>query len=140
MNYLFTQLETRQEFIVYGIILIISGVYQFSPPKRKWLGYCCVPKSFFMRIWKNGISGATMMGTRYGLYCLGCCWPYFLLILFSRWILSSYQYHHGPSLDTVKSMTDVGSPVEAKVIDFNGRLNRNIAYFFKWLYGPSIEL
>jgi predicted metal-binding membrane protein len=72
--------------IVYGAILIISGAYQFSPLKSKCLGYCESPMSFFMRRWKDGTSGAVEMGLYHGVYCLGCCWPYFLLMVALGWM------------------------------------------------------
>jgi predicted metal-binding membrane protein len=71
---------------VYSSILIISGVYQFSPLKSKCLGYCESPLSFFMRRWKEGNSGALKMGLYHGVYCLGCCWPYFLLMVALGWM------------------------------------------------------
>jgi len=71
---------------VYGIILIVSGVYQFSSLKRKCLGYCESPLSFFMRRWKSGTAGAIKMGTYHGVYCLGCCWPYFLIMVALGWM------------------------------------------------------
>lgn len=71
---------------VYAAILIIAGVYQFSPLKTKCLGYCESPMSFFMRRWKGGTSGAVRMGLFHGLYCLGCCWPYFLLMVALGWM------------------------------------------------------
>jgi predicted metal-binding membrane protein len=49
--------------------------------KNKCLGYCESPSSFFMRQWKNGKIGALKMGIYHGLYCLGCCWPYFLIMV-----------------------------------------------------------
>jgi predicted metal-binding membrane protein len=72
--------------LVFGILLIISGLYQFSPLKTKCLGYCESPMSFFMRRWRSGIIGAAKMGTYHGLYCLGCCWPYFLLMIALGWM------------------------------------------------------
>jgi predicted metal-binding membrane protein len=72
--------------IVFGMLLFISGLYQFSPLKTKCLGYCESPMGFFMRRWKSGIAGAVKMGTYHGLYCLGCCWPYFLLIVALGWM------------------------------------------------------
>ena len=39
-----------------------------------------------MRRWKSGTSGAIKMGTFHGLYCLGCCWPYFLLMVSLGWM------------------------------------------------------
>jgi predicted metal-binding membrane protein len=71
---------------IFGVILILSGVYQFSPLKTKCLGYCESPMSFFMRRWRGGVWGAVRMGTYHGLYCLGCCWPYFLLMVALGWM------------------------------------------------------
>lgn len=72
--------------IIFGSILIISGIYQFTPPKNKCIGYCESPVSFFMRRWQTGIRGAIKMGTYHGLYCLGCCWPYFLIMVALGWM------------------------------------------------------
>ena len=86
VNYLFMHLKTNQIQIVYGVILIVSGVYQFSSLKTKCLGYCESPLSFFMRRWRSGSTGALKMGIYHGLYCLGCCWPYFLLMISLGWM------------------------------------------------------
>jgi Predicted metal-binding integral membrane protein (DUF2182) len=72
--------------VVFGALLVISGLYQFSPLKTKCLGYCESPMSFFMRRWRRGTMGAVKMGTYHGLYCLGCCWPYFLLMVALGWM------------------------------------------------------
>lgn len=71
---------------IYGIVLIVAGVYQFSSLKTKCLGYCESPLSFFMRRWQKGRAGALKMGMYHGLYCLGCCWPYFLLMVALGWM------------------------------------------------------
>ena len=71
---------------IFGVVLILSGLYQFSPLKTKCLGYCESPMSFFMRRWRDGVWGAVRMGTYHGLYCLGCCWPYFLLMVALGWM------------------------------------------------------
>ncbi len=71
---------------VFAAVLIIAGVYQFTPLKTKCLGYCESPMSFFMRRWKGGTAGAVRMGLFHGLYCLGCCWPYFLLMVALGWM------------------------------------------------------
>jgi predicted metal-binding membrane protein len=80
--------EERQISIntIHGIVLIISGIYQFSSLKIKCLGYCESPLSFFMRRWRKGKLGAVMMGAYHGIYCLGCCWPYFLLMVALGWM------------------------------------------------------
>jgi predicted metal-binding membrane protein len=72
--------------VIFGILLVISGLYQFSSLKTKCLGYCESPMSFFMRRWRSGTVGAIKMGTYHGLYCLGCCWPYFLLMVALGWM------------------------------------------------------
>ena len=82
----FMEATNEEMAIIYGVILIISGTYQFSPLKTKCLGYCESPTTFFMRRWKSGSAGAVKMGTFHGLYCLGCCWPYFLLMIALGWM------------------------------------------------------
>jgi len=72
--------------IIFGSILIVSGIYQFTSLKNSCIGYCESPLSFFMRRWNNGITGAIKMGVCHGLYCLGCCWPYFLIMLSLGWM------------------------------------------------------
>ena len=91
VNYFFVHFEVGQQQhhqvqLVYGIVLIISGVYQFSSLKTKCIGYCESPFSFFMRRWRSGTIGAVKMGVYHGLYCLGCCWPYFLLMIALGWM------------------------------------------------------
>jgi predicted metal-binding membrane protein len=79
-------IERKQLDIIYGVLLIIAGAYQFSPLKTTCIGYCESPLSFFMRRWRSGTIGAVKMGTYHGLYCLGCCWPYFLLMVSLGWM------------------------------------------------------
>lgn len=71
---------------IFAAILVVAGAYQFTPLKTKCLGYCESPMSFFMRRWKSGTAGALRMGLYHGLYCLGCCWPYFLLMVALGWM------------------------------------------------------
>ena len=71
---------------LYGSLLIVAGAYQFSPLKRICIGYCESPMSFFMRRWRDGTSGAVNMGIYHGIYCLGCCWAYFLLMVALGWM------------------------------------------------------
>jgi predicted metal-binding membrane protein len=87
MNNLFITYEIRDLDFVYGLLLVISGLYQFSSLKRKCLTYCESPLAFFTKRWKgNSIIGTIRMGTYHGLYCLGCCWPYFLLMVALGWM------------------------------------------------------
>ena len=49
--------------ILFGIILIMAGVYQLTSLKKKYIGYCESPLTFFTRRWHNGTIGAIKMGT-----------------------------------------------------------------------------
>jgi predicted metal-binding membrane protein len=71
---------------LYGSLLVMAGAYQFTPLKRICIGYCESPMSFFMRRWRDGASGAVNMGVYHGMYCLGCCWAYFLLMVALGWM------------------------------------------------------
>jgi predicted metal-binding membrane protein len=61
-------------------LLLIAGVFQFSPIKRACLRACRSPLGFLMSDWRDGLTGAWRMGIRHGLYCLGCCWALMLLL------------------------------------------------------------
>jgi len=63
-----------------GAILIAAGVYQLTPLKRACLAHCQSPLGFLMSKWRAGGWGALQMGSRHGLYCLGCCWVVMCLL------------------------------------------------------------
>jgi predicted metal-binding membrane protein len=63
-----------------GIILIMAGIFQFTPLKRKCLNYCRTPIDFIHLKWKEGRRGALRMGMENGLYCLACCWVLMILL------------------------------------------------------------
>lgn len=65
--------------ILGGGVLIVGGLYQFTPLKQACLRYCENPLLFLGRHWQPGPRGAFRMGLRHGSYCVGCCW--FLMIL-----------------------------------------------------------
>ncbi len=59
---------------VAGVILIAAGAYQLTPLKTGCLAQCQSPLGFLMSHWRDGPSGAFLMGFRHGIFCLGCCW------------------------------------------------------------------
>ena len=59
---------------VAGIIIILTGLYQFTRFKLNALMKCRNPLSFILTRWKNGNSGALVMGADYGAFCTRCCW------------------------------------------------------------------
>ncbi len=61
-------------------LLVIAGVYQFSPLKRLCLAKCRTPMGFLLGEWRPGMYGGFVMGLRHGLFCLGCCWALMALL------------------------------------------------------------
>jgi predicted metal-binding membrane protein len=60
--------------VLAGVILILAGAYQLTPLKTRCLARCQSPLGFLMSHWRDGSSGAFLMGFRHGIFCLGCCW------------------------------------------------------------------
>jgi predicted metal-binding membrane protein len=56
-----------------GLVLILAGVYQWTPFKYACLRHCRAPLGFLLSYWRDGDVGAFLMGLRHGAYCLGCC-------------------------------------------------------------------
>lgn len=57
-----------------GVLLLLAGIFQFTPLKRSCLTHCRAPLEFITTRWRQGWSGAFTMGLEHGLYCTGCCW------------------------------------------------------------------
>jgi predicted metal-binding membrane protein len=60
--------------VLAGALLLVAGVFQWTPLKRACLAVCRSPLGFVIQHWREGRAGALGMGVRHGLYCLGCCW------------------------------------------------------------------
>ena len=65
---------------IQGSILVLAGIFQWTPLKNKCLTHCRSPFDFIMTDWREGAGGAVMMGFRHGTFCLGCCWLLMLLL------------------------------------------------------------
>ena len=63
-----------------GVVLIAAGVFQWTPLKRACLATCRSPLGFIMSEWREGPTGALVMGLRHGVYCVGCCWVLMALL------------------------------------------------------------
>jgi predicted metal-binding membrane protein len=57
-----------------GVVLILAGIYQWTPLKDACLSHCRGPLDFLMQRWRRSVAGALRMGVEHGLYCVGCCW------------------------------------------------------------------
>jgi predicted metal-binding membrane protein len=57
-----------------GLILVGTGLYQFTRFKEMSLSKCRSPITFILTSWRNGSTGAGLMGANYGWFCTKCCW------------------------------------------------------------------
>ena len=63
-----------------GAVLAATGLFQWTPLKQACLSRCRAPLGFLLTEWRPGRAGAVVMGLRYGLYCVGCCWALMALM------------------------------------------------------------
>jgi predicted metal-binding membrane protein len=57
-----------------GALLVVAGVFQWTPLKETCLKHCRSPLAFLTMHWREGAGGAMRMGLHHGAYCVGCCW------------------------------------------------------------------
>jgi len=65
---------------VSAALLLIAGVYQWTPLKNACLHACQSPVGFLLGRWRSGGRGAFWMGLEHGSHCVGCCWALMLLL------------------------------------------------------------
>jgi predicted metal-binding membrane protein len=63
-----------------GVLVIVAGIYQFTPLKQACVRHCRSPFAFVLNHWRDGRIGALRMGLEHGAYCLGCCWVLMALL------------------------------------------------------------
>jgi predicted metal-binding membrane protein len=65
-----------------GVVLIIAGLYQWTPLKEACLFNCQSPLTFILRHggFRSDPAGALALGVRHGIYCIGCCWALMVLL------------------------------------------------------------
>lgn len=63
-----------------GLLLLIAGIYQWTPLKHACLSKCRSPLGFVLNEWREGRWGAFRMGLKHGAYCTGCCWSLMALL------------------------------------------------------------
>jgi predicted metal-binding membrane protein len=103
-------------------VLIATGIYQFTPLKTRCLSHCVSPIGFFAIHYSNGLWGSMRMGFRHGIYCVGCCWAYMLVML------------------TVGAMSIPVMAVLAGVIAIEKVIVRGAAWFNRLVAGSFIAL
>jgi len=59
-----------------GTVLVLAGIYQWTPLKDVCLAQCQSPLGFLMRHggFRGDVTGCLLLGIRHGGYCVGCCW------------------------------------------------------------------
>jgi predicted metal-binding membrane protein len=63
-------------------VLALAGLYQLSPLKDACLRQCRSPLALFMRFAsRRGRLRDLRVGLHHGAYCLGCCWPLFVVLI-----------------------------------------------------------
>ena len=73
--------RSRWAPLALGITVAAAGLYQFTPIKRVCLNHCRSPLAFIAQHWRDGRVGALAMGVRHGIYCFGCCWALFAVLV-----------------------------------------------------------
>ncbi|MGC2413914.1 MAG: DUF2182 domain-containing protein, partial [Stellaceae bacterium] len=63
-----------------GGVLILAGIYQWTPLKQACLRHCRSPLDFILHHWRDGALGAFVSGARHGAFCFGCCWMLMVLL------------------------------------------------------------
>jgi predicted metal-binding membrane protein len=90
-----------------GAILILAGVYQWSPLKASCLSHCQSPLGFLSRYWREGTVNGLVLGLRHGMFCVGCCWLLMALlfvvgvmnlvwvVVLAAFVLTEKLFHRG---------------------------------------------
>jgi len=72
-----------------GVLLIVAGLFQWTPFKNACLTHCRSPLGFLMTDWREGRCGALVMGMKHGAFCTGCCW-FLMALLFVAGVMNMW--------------------------------------------------
>jgi predicted metal-binding membrane protein len=81
-NALLTPMMVMASIRLGGLLLMITGLYQWSPLKRLCLAHCTSPITFLQRHggFRRDAPKSLALGIQHGIYCLGCCWALMVLL------------------------------------------------------------
>ena len=74
-------IANQNSALLFGGTFLILSAYQLSPYKDRCLKYCRTPLGFLMEYHKPGIRGAAEMSLRFSVFCVGCCWALFAVMV-----------------------------------------------------------
>lgn len=87
-DYINTMLISRNPWLS-GTLLVLAGVWQFSPWKHACLRHCRSPMELLTGFNSQKRSEAMRIGLVHGAYCLGCCW-FLMALLFVGGVMNLY--------------------------------------------------
>jgi len=63
-------------------VLVMAGLYQWTPLKDECLSQCQAPLVFIQRHggFRREPRHSLLLGLRHGTYCIGCCWALMALL------------------------------------------------------------
>jgi predicted metal-binding membrane protein len=70
-------------------ILIMGGLWQFTSFKNSCLEKCRSPLQFLSENWHTGKRASFAMGSKHGMFCLGCCW-FLMALLFYGGVMNLF--------------------------------------------------
>ena len=79
---LLNKMKATTSPVLGGGLLLVAGLWQFTPWKYACLRHCRSSLIFLMARWRSGRIGTFVMGMGHGAFCLGCCWFLMALLFF----------------------------------------------------------
>jgi len=95
-----------------GFLLVIAGIYQWTPLKDSCLNQCQSPLSFIQKHggFRPEISRSLGLGFQHGLYCIGCCWA-LMAMLFALGVMNLLWVAALAALVLLEKLTPAGRVV-----------------------------
>lgn len=86
---LLSSMMTSTSAMLGGTLLVVAGLYQWTPFKASCLAQCQSPLLFVQRHggFRRDTRGALRLGLMHGAYCIGCCWS-LMLLLFAAGVMN----------------------------------------------------
>ena len=88
---LLTPMMASASKLIAAILLILAGLYQWTPLKDACLSQCQAPLGFILS--RGGFqwdaTSSLTLGFRHGVYCLGCCWA-LMVLLFALGVMNIF--------------------------------------------------
>lgn len=77
-----TPVFERHDWVIGAGVLLLAGVYQFTPLKYHCLDACRSPLSFISARWRGRGEArqSLLLGVQHGVFCVGCCWSLMLVM------------------------------------------------------------